>query len=99
MMPRHHAPLLGEASENPNDWDELRAQGHRVLDDMIDYIATIRERLVWQAVPDAMRAHASSFAQKPAGSVRPRRSHAERRSGSAWRLASIAACWSSSFVS
>ena len=41
---------------DPKDWDELRAQGHRMLDDMIDYIATIRERPVWQPIPDAVRA-------------------------------------------
>ncbi len=44
------------ATLDPQDWDELRAQGHRMLDDMIDYIATIRERPVWQPIPDAARA-------------------------------------------
>ncbi len=39
---RHDAPRPSEASEtlDPQDWNELRAQGHRMLDDMIDYIAT-----------------------------------------------------------
>ena len=43
-VPRHHTPLPAEGSEtlDPQNWDELRAQGHRMLDDMIDYIATIR---------------------------------------------------------
>ena len=41
---------------DPQDWDEIRAQGHRMLDDMIDYIATIRERPVWQPIPDVVRA-------------------------------------------
>jgi glutamate/tyrosine decarboxylase-like PLP-dependent enzyme len=52
------APLSAEASQtlDPRDWDELRAQGHRMLDDMIDYISTIRERPVWQPIPDAVRA-------------------------------------------
>jgi len=55
---RHDAPLSSEASEtlDPQDWNELRAQGHRMLDDMIDYIATIRERPVWQPIPDVVRA-------------------------------------------
>ena len=50
--------LLPEASEtlDPKAWDELRAQGHRMLDDMIDYIASVRERPVWQPIPDAVRA-------------------------------------------
>jgi len=56
--PRRSAQLLREASEtlDPQNWDELRALGHRMLDDMIDYIATIRERPVWQPIPDAVRA-------------------------------------------
>jgi len=41
---------------DPQDWDEIRAQGHRMLDDMIDYIATIRERPVWRPIPDVVRA-------------------------------------------
>src|SRR5262249_20360003 len=55
--PRFRAPLLAEASEtlDPEKWDDVRALGHRMLDDMIDYIATIRERPVWQAIPDAVR--------------------------------------------
>jgi glutamate/tyrosine decarboxylase-like PLP-dependent enzyme len=58
VIPRHGAPRLSEASEtlDPQNWDEIRAQGHRMLDDMIDYIATIRERPVWQPIPDAVRA-------------------------------------------
>ncbi len=51
-------PLRSEATEtlDPRSWDEIRAQGHRMLDDMIDYIASIRERPVWQPIPDAVRA-------------------------------------------
>jgi aromatic-L-amino-acid decarboxylase len=47
-----------EASEtlDPQDWTTLRAQGHRMLDDMIDYVAGIRERPVWQPIPDQVRA-------------------------------------------
>jgi aromatic-L-amino-acid decarboxylase len=51
-------PLLSESSEtlDPQNWDEIRAQGHRMLDDMIDYAANIRERPVWQPIPDQVRA-------------------------------------------
>ena len=44
-------PLLSASSEtlDPQNWDEIRAQGHRMLDDMIDYAANIRERPVWSA--------------------------------------------------
>jgi aromatic-L-amino-acid/L-tryptophan decarboxylase len=41
---------------DPQAWDDIRSLGHRMLDDMIDYIATIRERPVWQPIPDAVRA-------------------------------------------
>jgi aromatic-L-amino-acid/L-tryptophan decarboxylase len=51
-------PLRPEASEtlDPKDWDEFRAQAHRMLNDMIDYIASVRDRPVWQPIPEAVRA-------------------------------------------
>ena len=47
------ASLQSESSEtlDPQNWDEIRAQGHRMLDDMFDYAANIRERPVWSADP------------------------------------------------
>jgi aromatic-L-amino-acid/L-tryptophan decarboxylase len=52
------APLRSEASQtlDPQNWDELRAHGHRMLDDMIDYAADIRDRPVWQPIPEEVRA-------------------------------------------
>ncbi len=44
------------ASLDPADWSALRAQGHRMLDDMLDYIEHIRARPVWQPIPDEVRA-------------------------------------------
>ena len=51
-------PLQCESSEtlDPQNWDEIRAQGHRMLDDMIDYAANVRDRPVWRPIPDAVRA-------------------------------------------
>ena len=43
-------------SLDPADWDAFRAQGHRMLDDMVDFLAGVRERPVWQKVPDAVKA-------------------------------------------
>ncbi|WP_407155522.1 pyridoxal phosphate-dependent decarboxylase family protein [Bradyrhizobium sp. STM 3557] len=40
---------------DPQDWKQIRAQGHRMLDDMIDYIADIRDRPVWQPIPPELR--------------------------------------------
>ena len=51
-------PLQSASSEtlDPQNWDDIRAQGHRMLDDMIDYAANIRDRPVWQPIPDEVRA-------------------------------------------
>jgi aromatic-L-amino-acid/L-tryptophan decarboxylase len=48
-------------SLDPNNWAEFRAQAHRMLDDMLDYTAGIRERPVWQPVPPDVR---SRFSQE-----------------------------------
>jgi len=40
---------------DPEDWAELRAVGHRMLDDMFDYIEHIRERPVWRPIPPEVR--------------------------------------------
>jgi aromatic-L-amino-acid decarboxylase len=52
------APLQSESSEtlDPKNWDDIRAQGHRMLDDMFDYVANIRNRPVWTPIPDDARA-------------------------------------------
>ncbi|WP_338764104.1 aspartate aminotransferase family protein [Massilia sp. METH4] len=41
---------------DPDDWAALRAQGHRMLDDMFDYLEHLRERPVWQQAPAEVRA-------------------------------------------
>jgi aromatic-L-amino-acid/L-tryptophan decarboxylase len=43
-------------SLDPSDWAAFRAQGHRMLDDMLDYLEQIHERPVWQPIPDDVRA-------------------------------------------
>jgi aromatic-L-amino-acid decarboxylase len=49
--------LQSGSSENldPQNWDDIRALGHRMLDDMLDYAASIRERPVWSPIPDSVR--------------------------------------------
>jgi aromatic-L-amino-acid decarboxylase len=42
---------------DPADWHSVRAQGHRMLDDILDYVEDIRERPVWQPIPDDVRSH------------------------------------------
>ncbi len=43
-------------SLDPDDWTDLRAQGHRMLDDMFDNLASLRERPLWQAPTSEARA-------------------------------------------
>jgi glutamate/tyrosine decarboxylase-like PLP-dependent enzyme len=46
---------LPEETLDPRDWDSFRELGHRMLDDTIDYLAALRERPVWQPMPEAVR--------------------------------------------
>ncbi len=43
-------------SLDPPDWPSFRQQAHRMLDDMLGAIETIREQPVWQPIPNAVRA-------------------------------------------
>jgi hypothetical protein len=53
---------------DPSDWPDFRAQAHRMLDDMLDYTEHIRERPVWQRIPQPVRdAFLEPLPQKPAG--------------------------------
>ena len=45
---------------DPEDWTSLRALGHRMLDDMFDYVAEVRDRPVWQQMPAEIRAEFQS---------------------------------------
>ncbi|MDX8379472.1 MAG: pyridoxal-dependent decarboxylase [Gallionella sp.] len=40
----------------PDNWRAFRLQGHQMLDDMFDYIEGLRDRPVWQPIPDEARA-------------------------------------------
>jgi aromatic-L-amino-acid decarboxylase len=45
----------GQTLDPPN-WKGFRVQAHSMMDDMLDYIEHIRERPVWQPIPDERRA-------------------------------------------
>ena len=49
-------PFAISGNLDPVDWQSARAQGHRMLDDILDYIENIRERPVWQPIPNNVRA-------------------------------------------
>lgn len=48
-------PITDERSLDPDNWEELRHLGHRALDDMIDFLQSVRERPAWQPVPEATK--------------------------------------------
>lgn len=53
---------------DPENWDEMRALAHRMVDDAITYLETVRERPVWQPMPEQVTAHFDMKApQAPAG--------------------------------
>jgi aromatic-L-amino-acid/L-tryptophan decarboxylase len=45
-----------ETSLDPQDWEAFRADAHRGLDMMINYLRDVRDRKVWQPTPAEVRA-------------------------------------------
>jgi aromatic-L-amino-acid decarboxylase len=41
---------------DPLDWSEIRSLGHRMMDDMVDHLAGLRDGPVWRPMPGAVRA-------------------------------------------
>jgi glutamate/tyrosine decarboxylase-like PLP-dependent enzyme len=41
---------------DPENWEEMRALAHRMVDDAITYLETVRERPVWQPIPEDVTA-------------------------------------------
>lgn len=46
-----------EESLDPEDWQMMRALGHRMVDDILTYLETVRHRHVWQPVPREVKAY------------------------------------------
>lgn len=46
-----------EKSLDPQDWDELRAVGHQMLDDMFTFLEHRRDGIVWQPLPQEVQDH------------------------------------------
>jgi glutamate/tyrosine decarboxylase-like PLP-dependent enzyme len=55
MMSEKHSPP--EETLDPQDWESMRALGHRMVDDMVNHMKTLRERPVWRHAPDDVKAH------------------------------------------
>jgi aromatic-L-amino-acid decarboxylase len=53
---------------DPENWDEMRALSHRMVDDAITYLETIKKRPVWQPVPENVATRFDSpVPHEPAG--------------------------------
>ena len=53
---------------DPENWDNMRALAHRMVDDAITYLETVRERPVWQPIPDEIAAQFEvSLPHEPSG--------------------------------
>ncbi len=48
---------IAEETLDPKDWESMRALGHRILDDALDYLETLRDRPVWRHAPPDVKAH------------------------------------------
>lgn len=55
MILTNEMRAITQNSLDPADWQEVREQGHRMLDDMFDFLEQIRQRPVWQPAPQAVR--------------------------------------------
>jgi aromatic-L-amino-acid decarboxylase len=45
-----------DTSLDPADWESFRRTLHAAADEMVDYLATVRERPAWRPVPDEVKA-------------------------------------------
>jgi glutamate/tyrosine decarboxylase-like PLP-dependent enzyme len=58
--------LRKEETLDPQEWSETRALSHRMIDDAVAFLRDVRDRPVWQNMPDSVRYFFSSPApQKP----------------------------------
>ncbi|MGH7491228.1 MAG: pyridoxal phosphate-dependent decarboxylase family protein [bacterium] len=47
--------LQQEETLDPQDWDEMRRLGHRMVNDMITYLQTLRTRPAWRPIPQQVK--------------------------------------------
>jgi glutamate/tyrosine decarboxylase-like PLP-dependent enzyme len=61
-------PNQRQESLDPEDWDAMRTLAHRMVDDALTQLETVRERPVWQPMPADMATHfAGPAPTAPAG--------------------------------
>lgn len=47
-MPALTKAAIRELTLDPDNWEELRTLGHRMVDDIFGHLATLREQPAWQ---------------------------------------------------
>jgi len=56
-MKQKYENVEPEENLDPDDWEAMRKLGHKMIDDMINFIETVGERPVWQHVPEQIKVH------------------------------------------
>lgn len=46
---------MEEQNLDPKNWDSMRALGHKMIDDMINYLQDIKNQPSWKAIPDEIK--------------------------------------------
>jgi aromatic-L-amino-acid decarboxylase len=44
-----------EETLDPENWEEFRSLGHQMLDDMLDYLSTLRDKRAWLPLPESVK--------------------------------------------
>jgi glutamate/tyrosine decarboxylase-like PLP-dependent enzyme len=51
--------LQNEETLDPEDWDSMRVLGHRMIDDLMDQLAGLKDRPAWKHAPENVKTHLS----------------------------------------
>ncbi|GAH55386.1 unnamed protein product, partial [marine sediment metagenome] len=46
---------IKEETLDPQDWDAMRSLAHQMVDDAIDNLQNVRQRPVWQPIPQDVK--------------------------------------------
>jgi glutamate/tyrosine decarboxylase-like PLP-dependent enzyme len=55
MKSKNSKPVLKEESLDPQDWDQLKKLGNVMINDMLNFLQTIREQPVWTKPPQSVK--------------------------------------------
>ncbi|MGD2148055.1 MAG: pyridoxal-dependent decarboxylase, partial [Anaerolineae bacterium] len=58
-QPAHDIRPGNEETLDPKDWGAVRALGHRMIEDMMTYLESVRDRPVWRPIPEEVKQNLS----------------------------------------